>query len=129
MEYVRTDWQTGERLFRCPAEGCHLRNTGTRATTHCNDEVRERPDTNLRVIGIISRASPEWAQLYAMRVGIERTFGSLKHSRALEGHRVRTMPKITLHATMSLLTYQATAKAHLKYRDMEHLRDMRVKVA
>ena len=129
MEYVRTDWDTGKHLFRCPTGGCSLKETGTKGITHCDSHEWEDPRTNLKVIGIIPRSSPEWDMLYSMRMSIERTFGSLKHSRALEGHRVRGMHKIMLHATMSLLTYQATMRGHLQYEDVARLRDMSVRVA
>ena len=42
-------------------------------------------------------------------MSIERIYRSLKHSRGLEGHCVRGLRKITLHATLPTLTFQATA--------------------
>ena len=55
MEYVRTDRKTGQHLFKCTAEGCPLKNKGTKGTLHCNDTVWENPKTNVRVIGILHR--------------------------------------------------------------------------
>ena len=60
---------------------------------------------------------------------IERVFRSLKHSRGLEGHCVRGMRKILLHATMSVLTYQATVLFRLKVGDVDRMRQIGVKVA
>ena len=62
-------------------------------------------------------------------MSIERIFRSLKHSRGLEGHCVRGMRKITLHATLSVLTFQATAMARLRAGDVDRMRQMSVKVA
>ena len=42
---------------------------------------------------------------------------------------VRGVKKITLHATLSVLTCQATVLARLQARDVENMRRMTVKVA
>ena len=128
MEYVRTDPQTGHHLFRCRAEGCPLqeRNYGMH---HCDGELWVDPEENPRVIGMIPRFTGKWKYLYSQRMSIERTFRSLKHSRGLEQHCVRGMKGIQLHATMSLLTYQATVLARLKAGDTKTFRHMTVKVA
>ena len=63
------------------------------------------------------------------RTSIERTFRSLKHSRGLQGHTVRRMNRIKLHATMSLLTYQATMLGRIKAGDLRGMRHMTVTVA
>ena len=129
MEYVRTDPETRAHLFRCPAGGCPLRTEGTKAITHCDSEVWEQPGANLRVLGPLPRFLPAWKRLYSQRMSIERVFRSLKHSRALEGHCVMGMRKIRLHATLSALTFQATALARLRAGDEERMRQMGVKVA
>ena len=129
MEYVRTDPDTGHHLFRCRAEGCPLKTSGVKPIIHCDGEVWEDPQKNLRVIGVLPRSSRTWKRLYKRRMSIERIFRSLKHSRALECHMVRGMKKIALHATMSLLTYQATALARVKAGDFDRMRTMRVRVA
>ena len=51
MDYVRTDPTYGDHLFRCPPEGCPLKVQGTKATTHCDLEIWEAPEDNLRVLG------------------------------------------------------------------------------
>ena len=89
----------------------------------------ERPEDNLRVLGPLPRFRPAWKRLYRLRMSIERIFRSLKHSRGLEGHMVRGIKKITLLATMSLLTYQATALARVKAGDFDQMRRMRVQVS
>ena len=129
MEYVRTDQETNAHLFRCQAGGCPLRTGGTKAITHCDSEVWEQPETNLRVLGPLPRFSPAWKRLYRQRMSIERTFRSLKHSRGLEGHCMRGMRKILLHSTMSVLTFQATALARLRVEDSDRMRTMGVAVS
>ena len=129
MEYIRTDPDTGHHLYRCRAGGCPLKTGGVKPIIHCDGEVWEDPQNNLRVIGVLPRASRGWKRLYRLRMSIERIFRSLKHSRGLEGHMVRGMKKITLHATLSVLTYQATALARLRAGDAAKMRTMAVKVA
>ena len=126
---VPMDPETGHHLFRCPTEGCPLKSSGTKAITHCDTETWEDPQANPRVLGPLPRFSRAWKRLYRHRMSIERIFRSLKHSRGLEGHCVRGMKKIKLHATLSVLTYQATILARLRANDMDRMRRMTVPVA
>lgn len=105
MQYIRTDSEKGH-LYRC--RGCHLADSTKGMSVHCQDEVWEHPSTNIKVVGVLSRASPEWKALYAKRQGIERIFKSMKQSRRLEGHCVKGLAHITLHSLMSTLAYSAT---------------------
>ena len=129
MEYVRTDPSSGHHLFQCPAGGCPLKAKSNGAVSYCDSEEWEDPMQNLRVLGTIWRGSDEWSWHYSKRMCIERIFRSLKHSRGLEGHRVRGMAKIRVLASLSLLTYAATVLARVKVGDDENLWIMRVKVA
>ena len=129
MEYLRTDPEIGAHLFRCQAGGCLLKMEGTKAVRHCDTEVWEEREANLRVLGPLPRFTDAWKRLYRQRMSIERIYRSLKHSRGLEGHCVRGLRKITLHATLSVLTYQATVLARLKAKDFDGMRRMTVKVA
>ena len=130
MEYVRTDPDTGKHLFRCPSDGCHFKTAGGRRRKgeRCAEEVWADPWEDLRELGFILRGSDQWVDLYSMRMTIERTFRSLKASRNLEGHHYRGMAKIMLHATLSILAYQATMLARVRMDDIRNLRQMRVKV-
>ena len=128
MEYIRRDPETGAHLFRCKDGGCPLRKEGTKAVRHCDSEMWEKPDANLRVLGPLPRFTDAWKRLYRQRMSIERTFRSLKHSRAMDGHCVRGMRKILLHATMSVLTYQATVLSRLRAGDVAGMRQMGVRV-
>ena len=126
MVYVRTDPETGHHLYRCPVEGCRLKVDGTKAITHCDDEVWFNPADDPRVLGVLPREASEWKRLYGKRQSIERIFGSLKHSRLLEGHLVRGMRKMVLHVTMSALTYSATVLTKVR-RGLRKPRIMRVR--
>ena len=128
MEYVRTDPETGAHLFRCQAGGCPLKTKGTKAVIHCDTEIWEDANANLRVLGPLPRFTEAWKRLYRLRMSIERIFRSLKHSRGLEGHCVRGLRKITLQATLSVLTFQMTALARLRAKDQDRMRRMTVKV-
>ena len=128
MEYVRTDPETGAHLFRCQAGGCRLKTEGTKAVIHCDGETWEGQDANLRVLEPLPRFTEAWKRLYRLSMSIERIFRSLKHSQALQGHYVRALRKITLHATLSALTFQATA-ARLRAKDPDRMRRMGVTVS
>ena len=129
MEYVRTDPESGHHLFRCKRGGCELKVKGTKAIGHCQDWVWENPMNDLRVLGVVARASEEWKEHYAKRQSVERLFGSLKRSRNLEVHFSRNINRMTLHATLSLVAYQATALARAKEDELANLRQMRVGVS
>ena len=107
MEYVGSDPERGH-LYRCREGGCHLLGSTRGGVLHCDSEVWEDPDDNIRRIGRIPRASETWKALYRKRQNIEHIFKSQKQSRRLEKHCIRGMAKVALHAMMSTLTYQAT---------------------
>ena len=98
-----------------------MREKPSPAVHRCDHEVWEDPYDNLRVIGLLPRTSKKWKRLYMCRMSIERIFRSLKHSRGIR--------KITLQATLSVLTYQATVLARLKVGDTDRMRRMSVQVA
>ena len=124
MDYVRTDSESGQHLFHCPKGGCALKSK--RGVHYCADEVWEDPAEQPRIVGKLPRATPLWKKLYKMRWSIERVFGSAKRSRNLDQHCFRGMRKNLLHATLSMLTYSATALARLNAGDGKRMRVMRV---
>ena len=127
MDYVETDAEQGH-LFRCPAEGCHLKGK-VQFTGHCKDEHYEKPEGRLlRIVGLLPRCSEEWQTEYQKRTGIERHFSSVKHSRLMNQHRNFGIIQMSLHVLMSMLTYLATALAHLQADDYAHMRHMRIKL-
>ena len=128
MEYVRTDPETGQHLFRCPEGGCHLQEVASGGILDCQEERWVRPEDDLREVGYILRGSDEWVDHYSKRQAVERLFRSLKASRSLEGHHYQGYAKILLHATLSVLTFQATALARCRADDYGNLRQMRVRV-
>ena len=79
--------------------------------------------------GPVRRDTQEWTDLYAKRQAIERIFKSLKESRRLNSHCVRGLRQITLHAFMSMLTFQATALVRLQQGEPEWMRWMVMKIA
>ena len=112
MKYVKTDPVSGHRLYRCA--GCHMRDKQTLLGRYCQDEVWEDPMSNIKLFGaVIRRGSRAWKAYYEKRQAIERVFKSMKESRRLERHFVRGLRKVTLHAIMSTITYQATALVKL----------------
>ena len=127
MEYVETDLEKGH-LFRCPSDGCALKET-VQFTRHCDYAHYEKPEKRLlRIVGLLPRCSEEWKTEYKKRPTIERYFSSDKHSRMLDTHRYLNGQKVELHVMMSMLSYLATALAHLKANDYTHMRHMRIKL-
>ena len=86
------------------------------------------PADNLRAVGVVARASPEWKDLYARRQIIERMFGSLKRSRLLNRHQYLVRRKVEMNVTMSVLTYLATMLARVLSGDVDRIRRMRIGV-
>ena len=66
--------------------------------------------------------SEEWKAEHKKQPIIKRYFSSGKHSRLLDTHRYLNISKVSLHAAMSMLSYLATALAHLKADDYAHMR-------
>ena len=127
MEYVETDPEEGH-LFRCPAEGCDLKGK-VHWSRYCDSEHYEKPEGRLlRIVGLLPRCSEEWKAKYKLRTVIERFFSSDKHSRLMDTHRYFNISKVSLHVAMSMLSYLATALAHLKADDYAHMRHMRIKL-
>ena len=127
MDYIETDPDRGH-LFRCPEGGCSLKGR-VNFTGYCDFEHHEKPEGPLlRIIGLVPRCSAEWKNLYKLRTGIERFFSSNKHSRLMDKHRYFNIRKMSMHATMSMLSYLATALAHLKADDYAHMRHMRIRL-
>ena len=110
MRYIKSDLQKGH-LYRCV--GCHLAESNLGGVRYCDTEYWQDPRENIRLFGAIRRDGPEWREFYAKRQAIERVFKSLKESRRLERHCIRGLRQVTLHALMSVLTFQATVLARL----------------
>ena len=127
MEYVETDPEKGH-LFRCPTEGCDLKGK-VHWSRYCDSEHYEKPEGRLlRIVGLLPRCSEERKAKYKTRTIIERYFSSGKHSRLLDMHRYLNIYKVSLHVLMSILSYLATALAHLQADDYAHMRHMRIKL-
>ncbi len=127
MEFLGTNPKNGHHLFRCPPEGCSLKAKSSGAMLYCNvSMMAEDPMNNLRVLGIVARASPQWNALYKRRPIIERMFGSMKRMRLLDKHQYRSRRKIELHVALSSLTYLATMLGHVRAGDMARIRHMRI---
>lgn len=127
MEYIVTDANLGH-LFQCPPEGCHLKDRMS-FSLFCDSRHYEKPEGRLlRIVGLLPRCSDEWQAEYWKRGIIERGFSSCKHSRLLNQHRYFNIQMVSLHVAMSILSYLATALAHLRADDYTHMRHMRVRL-
>ena len=120
MEYVATDPEQGH-LFRCPPDGCDLKDKDD-DTRHCDDQRHVKPEGRLlRIVGLLPRCSDEWKDEYKKRPVIERHFSSGKHSRLMDQHRYFNIFQMSLHVLMSMLSYLATALAHLQADNYAHM--------
>ena len=130
MTYVRTDSETGQHLYRCPAGGCEKfqKGQGKSIFSRCEDSHWEDPQDNLRVIGVVPRQSQLWRDLYRKRQGIERFFGSAKRSRLLDKHQYIGIRKARTHVALTILAYATTMYTRICADDGEHMRHMRIRV-
>lgn len=111
MEFVKTDPQTGQHLYRCPAGGC-ARQRKLLGYAACGDESWEDPAQDIRLFGgKIRRASPEWKAKYKKRWSVERVFSRWKYPGRLEQHCYMGLAKVQLHAFMQMLVSLAEAAA------------------
>lgn len=129
MEFVETDPDTKQHLYRCRPEGCRLKTEGLPWLLHCDDEHWFDPEDNPRILGNIRRNSRGWKRLYRKRWSVERVFNSLKDSRLLEKHRYRGMAKVRTHVTSAVVAFLATMLAHLRQNDVNYLAFMKVRRA
>ncbi len=113
MEFIEANPHRG-LLYRCPAEGCHLKDSFTGGVRYCDSEIWENPYKNPRTLSWIPRHTQTWRDLYAKRQAVERFFKTEKENRRLEDHCIRGLRMITLHCFMSVLSFQATALVHIQ---------------
>ena len=128
MDHIVTNPHKGH-LYRCPPEGCHLKDSLKTGVRHCDYDVWEHPATNPRGFSWIPRHTQQWKDLYALRQAIERYFKSTKESRRLDTHCIRGLQGVTAHALMSAITFQATALVHIQAGQKDYMRWMVRKVA
>ena len=79
-------------------------------------------------MGLLPRCTEAWKNEYKKRPIIERHIGSGKHSRLMNQHRYFNIFQVPLHVLLSMLSYLATALAHLQADDYAHMRHMRIKL-
>ena len=129
MVYLGTHRGKGH-LFRCPEDGCHLKDT-IQFSRHCDLEfyewVEDMPE--LRKVGRLARANPAWQRFYDKRGSVERLFGSAKQSRLLDTHRCLGIRRMKMHVALSLLAYTGTMLAHVAAGELKDLRRMDVRSA
>ena len=127
----------GARLAGCQGrsqtvpQGCDLKGK-IHWLRYCDSEHYEKPEGRLlRIVGLLPRCSEEWKAKYKLRTVIERYFSSAKHNCLMDKHRYFSISEVSLHVAMSMLSYLATAMAHLKaddYTHMRHMRHMRIRL-
>ena len=112
MVYSRTDRYRG-LLFRCRPEGCYMKRERPRPKFACRMTAWDSPGRRGWNVGNLAEKSRRWKHLYSLRQSVERVFKSLKESRRLEGHYIRGLRRIALHAAMSILSFSATYLVNL----------------
>lgn len=117
MERIGYDPDKGW-LYQCRSEGCDLKDR--KGVRYCHDRIWDEAQPVSRKYPELPRSSPRWKKLYRMRQSVERLFKSLKESCRLNSHCSRGLTKVSLHAAMSVLAYQAKAWEWIK-DGQEHL--------
>ena len=127
MEFVGTG-EDGAHHFRCPPEGCHLKNK-LNWSRHCHDEHSEKPEHELlRIMGIVHRASDEWQEIFKKRPIIERLFSSGKQTRLLDKHQALGRQRVSLHGRLATLSHLLTSWGRLMASDYDRMRRMTIKL-
>ena len=122
MEFIRTDEETAHHLFRCPPEGCELRDK-IGWSRHCDYEVWENPEDDIRLFGgRIRRASPEWGEEYKKRWSVEHLNSRLKDNGTLGGHHLRGLSSFTAHGLLAVLARQHLASFRVQQNEVEEMR-------
>ena len=125
MKSLGTDSEGGH-WFTCDWEGCHLKHK-IDWSKYCDFEHSEKPEGRLlRVMGRIHRSSLVWNGLYNMRTVIKRYFSRAKRSRLLDTHKCLNLERMTLHVTMSWVTYVLSILCHLRTGDTKNMLHMPV---
>ena len=128
MDFIEANPYKG-LLYRCPAAGCHLKDSFTGGVRYCDSETWENPYKNPRTLSWIPRHTDTWKYLYAKRQAVERFFKGTKESRRLNDHCVRGLQQVRLHALMSVLSFQATALVRVQAGQEAEMRWMVRKIA
>ena len=68
------------------------------------------------------RGTEEFSALYRKRVAVERVNSRLKDKRRLDSHCLRSLPKLNLHCTMSVLAMNAMALVKTKNGELPEVR-------
>ena len=114
MEYIRTDPDTGHRLYRCPAGGCARRQTALGYAAG-GDESWEDTEQNIRLFGgSIRRGSPEWNAAYRKRWSVGRVFSRWKDHGLLERHKYFGRRRVSAHAQLQMLLSLAERLVQVK---------------
>lgn len=94
--FAGADDKNRRTKWRCPTGACSPASRWVKAD---------------RLHPLIPRETPRYRALYAKRGAVEREFGRLKHEWALAPLRVRRLPRVALHADLTILTRLALALA------------------
>ena len=82
-----------------------------------------RPGKDYSQVGYrIGRGSEEWQALYRKRVAAERCNSRLKETRRLAKHQFRGFERISIHATLAVLTMMAVTLSKAKIGQPEEVR-------
>lgn len=93
-KFAGSDRKRGAAKWRCPTGECRPASTWIKAD---------------RLHPLIPYKSKRWKAMYRKRSAVEREFGHLKHTWGLGPLRVRGLPRVRLHADLTILTRLACA--------------------
>ena len=126
MEFVETG-EDGERRFRCPPEGCRLKDR-TDWSRYCDLDYSERPGgRRLRIMGSVHWASGERKEIFKKRTSIERYFSGGKQFRLLDKQPVPKPERVRL-TKMPVLSHLMTSWGRLRAGDYAKVRRMHIRL-
>jgi IS5 family transposase len=92
--FAGADAKRGATKWRCPAGECKPASVWVKMD---------------RLHPLIPHGTDRWKTLYKKRTSVEREFGRLKTDYGLTPLRVRRLPRVTLHANLTILAQLASA--------------------
>lgn len=92
--FAGADAARGATKWRCPTGECKPASVWIKAD---------------RLHPLIPHGTDRWKSLYRQRTAVEREFGRLKNDYCLTPLRVRRLPRVTLHANLTILAQLASA--------------------
>ena len=119
--YVKEDGSLEKLLYRGYDKGTDSLRYGFHPRMADKRIFRIKCDEDQRIFVPIARDSKKWKRLYNKRSGIERINGRIDRDYKFERHTIRSLQKMDMFITVTLIVYLGMAKAKIERGITEHL--------